>query len=203
MAEVLSQKKKWSLTQEAFDKLLACLDADRERAGEKYEQLRSGLVRFFEWRGCPFSEDRADETINRVARRLGAGEEFRDLYTYFYGVARMLVKEILKQAGKEQAFVENLQPTAPIAEEHDDEQPRVECLKLCLDRLPPESREMILQYYQGEKRTKIENREKLAVASAVSPHVLRNRAYRLRDHLQACVGACLKKQKNHETNSKF
>jgi hypothetical protein len=66
-------RKRWSLTAEAFDKLLVSLDPDRERAGEKYEHLRGGLVCLFEWRGAPFPEDHADEVINRVARKLGEG----------------------------------------------------------------------------------------------------------------------------------
>lgn len=39
-----------ALTANAFTKLLNRLDADRERAGEEYEDLRLTLVRFFEWR---------------------------------------------------------------------------------------------------------------------------------------------------------
>src|ERR671938_30866 len=62
-----------ALTAEAFTKLLARLDPDRERAGEKYEELRRTLVKFFEWRGAPFPEDQADETFNRVARKLDEG----------------------------------------------------------------------------------------------------------------------------------
>jgi hypothetical protein len=55
------------LTANAFAKLLDCLSADRERAGEKYEDLRRTLIRFFEWRGAPFPEEHADETFNRIA----------------------------------------------------------------------------------------------------------------------------------------
>jgi DNA-directed RNA polymerase specialized sigma24 family protein len=194
VADAFPLKKKWSLTQEAFDKLLASLDADRERAGEKYEQIRAGLVKLFQWRGCPFPEDHADETINRVARKLADGEEFRDIYTYIQGVARMVVLEALKASAKEQAISEN-QPNQTLAEEDDDSQLRIECLKLCLEKLPLESREMIMNYYQGEKREKIEGRQKLAGSMSLSPNVLRNRAYRLRDKLQTCVDACMKKQK--------
>ena len=60
---------KAALTQESFAALLLFLDADRERAGEKYEELRRTLIRFFEWRGAPFPEEHADETLNRVARQ--------------------------------------------------------------------------------------------------------------------------------------
>jgi DNA-directed RNA polymerase specialized sigma24 family protein len=190
VAEV-PQKQRWSLTKEAFDTLLACLDTDPERAGEKYEQIRSGLVRFFQWRGCPFSEDNADETINRVARKLSQGEEFRDIYTYVYGVARMLVLEIKKESAKHQATIDSL--SRPQLDSHleDRLQSRAECLKSCLERLPVESREMILSYYQGERRKKIESRRKLAQAFSIPANVLRNRAYRLRERLQACVEDCL------------
>ena len=56
-----------TLTSEAFDQLLDCLDANRERAGERYETLRRTLVRYFEWRKTPFPEEHADETLNRAA----------------------------------------------------------------------------------------------------------------------------------------
>ena len=193
MADVLTSKKKWGLTQEAFDKLLASLDSDRERAGEKYEQVRAGLVRFFQWRGCPSSEDHADETINRVARKLSEGEQVRDLYTYVYGVARMLVLEVMKANARKQAALDNLPDPRPDAGEESDFESRAECLKLCLEKLPPESKEMIMKYYQGEKRAKIESRQKLAEALAVPSNVLRNRAYRLRERLQVCVADCMKK----------
>src|SRR5438093_9786924 len=119
------------LTQEALDKLLVHLDPNRERAGEKYEQIRNGLVRFFEWRGCSFSQDHADETINRVARKLDQGEELRDVYTYVYGVARMLILEIQKQSAKQHAAFTHL-PTHAVTEELGDLEPRAECLKRCL-----------------------------------------------------------------------
>ena len=62
-----------ALTSTAFTRLLACLDPDRERAGEKYEDLRRTLIKFFEWRNAPFPEDHTDETFNRIAKKLGEG----------------------------------------------------------------------------------------------------------------------------------
>src|SRR5262245_10915582 len=137
------------LTQEALDKLLACLDPNRERAGEKYEQIRGGLVKFFEWRSCSFSQDHADETINRVARKLDKGEELRDVYTYVYGVARMLILEIQKESVKQRAAFAQL-PTHSVAEELLDTETRAECLKHCLASLSPSSRDLIMRYYQGD-----------------------------------------------------
>ena len=63
-------KKKWELTQAAFEKLLAWLDTDRDRAGSKYETIRLRLIKIFTCRGCLEVEELADETINRVVSRV-------------------------------------------------------------------------------------------------------------------------------------
>src|SRR5436305_4940480 len=85
-----------ALTAEAFTKLLARLDAERERAGEKYEDLRRTLIKFFEWRNAPFPEEHADETLNRVARKLAAGIEIKNIGGYCYEVARLVCLEVWK-----------------------------------------------------------------------------------------------------------
>src|SRR4029453_5040025 len=89
------RKKEWVLTEDAFEKLLAQLDADRERAGEKYERIRHKLIKFFEWRGGASPEEYADRSIDRVARRVYEGAELRvsDPYLYFHGVALKVLKE--------------------------------------------------------------------------------------------------------------
>ncbi len=195
MADALPNNRKWSLTEEAFDRFLHCLDEDRDRAGEKYEDIRGGLVRFFEWRGCPFSEDRADETINRVAKKLGLGEEFRDIYTYVYGVARLVRLEALRESSRERTALEALPHNQIPHEESEDSQTALECLKRCLERLSPENREMIEGYYQGEKSAKIEHRKRLAENLALPLNALRIRACRIREKLQVCVGSCVDRAK--------
>src|ERR1700692_661929 len=84
------------LTSETFTKLLASLDADRERAGEKYEDLRRTLIRFFEWRSAPFPEEHTDEALNRVAKKLDEGVEVRNMGGYSYEVARLVFLEAVK-----------------------------------------------------------------------------------------------------------
>src|SRR4030095_7600750 len=101
VAGLTASRPRWALTQEAFDRLLASLGGDRESAGEHYLETRAKLVRFFEWRGCPFPEDPADETINRVARKLVEGEKILNPDGYCFGVARMLVLEINKESIKQ------------------------------------------------------------------------------------------------------
>ena len=93
MAEV---RQKWTLTQEAFDKLLLALGGDGDgpdRGGQKYLEIRGNLIRFFEWRGCPFPEDHADETINRMARRVAEGEELLFHHVSHAGPCALLIAD--------------------------------------------------------------------------------------------------------------
>jgi DNA-directed RNA polymerase specialized sigma24 family protein len=186
-------RRKWTLTQVAFDQLLAKLDVDRERAGEIYLEIRNNLVRFFEWRGCPLPEDHADETLNRVAKRVAEGEEILNPKGYCLGIARMLVLEINKDRGKEQQALAELANTpALVAAEASESDGRIDCLRDCLETLSANNRELITQYYQGERGEKIENRKRLVEQFGVPVNTLRMRALRLRERLLACVEDCLK-----------
>jgi len=49
-----------SSAQTDFDAMLRLFDADREVAAVKYENVRSRLIAFFEWRGCLSAEDLTD-----------------------------------------------------------------------------------------------------------------------------------------------
>src|SRR5215510_14316765 len=101
-------RRKWVLTQEAFDRLLASLGEDREVAGERYVEIRKNLVRFFEWRGSAFPEDHADETINRIAKRISDGEEIRNPGSYCLGVARLLLLEKSGERARHQQALSEL-----------------------------------------------------------------------------------------------
>ncbi len=184
-------KKDWALTREAFDRLLACLDIDRERAGEKYETVRRKLVKFFEWRGAGFPEEHADETLNLVARKIVEGEEIRDLNHYVSGVARLLLMEIFKRRHQEHAALEHLPAPELPAEESAEINPRVRCFEICMEALAAESRELIVGYYREEKRNKIEHRKELARGLGIPLNALRIRAHRIRAKLEECVHKCV------------
>lgn len=189
---VSASRRKWRLTQEAFDKLLAALGEDRQRAGEMYLEIRSNLARFFEWRGCPFPEDHTDETFNRVAKRIAEGEEILNPMSYCVGVARMLLLEINKDRAKEQQALAEIAISQVASSDTSESQESIECLRECLETLSAENKELIIQYYQGEKGAKIENRKRLVERLGVPVNTLRMRALRLRERLQACVEDCLK-----------
>jgi RNA polymerase sigma factor (sigma-70 family) len=175
------------LTKDSLDGLLTRLDNDRDRAGEKYHALRLGLVRFFEWRGCTVPEDQADETIDRVARKIAQGEEVRDIYSYAAGVARFVFLEFVKERERQQVALLQVLPNPVSEEEVQLEEARVECVRKCLQALPPESSRLLMAYYQSETETTIQARKRLAQEMGISSHTLRMRLQRLRDKLEKCV----------------
>ena len=179
--------KNWTLTQTALDNLLAWLDPDRERAGAKYEEVRTRLIKLFTCRGCPEAEDLADETINRVMSRLADVAEgyVGDPTLFFYGVARKVLQEYNRKK-----FKPAPPPPAPAAPA-DELEREFECLEQCIGALPPEQRDLVLQYYREDKRAKIDNRRQLAERLGIAANALRIRAHRIRTSLHDCVEACL------------
>lgn len=175
---------RWSLTQESFDSLLAWLDSDRERAGRRYEEIRRRLIKIFACRGCHEPEDLADETINRVAKKVAdiSATYEGDPALYFYGVANKVHLESVKKRPASPA------PPAPQAEEFEREH---DCLERCMELLPPRNRELVLQYYHEERGAKIEHRQALADQLGIALNALRIRAHRIRMTLRRCVEACL------------
>ena len=196
MLRSAARKKDWTLTKEAFERLLDSLDANRERAGEKYENVRRKLIEFFEARGSNSPADHADQTINRVARRLDEGEGVKDISAYSYGVARLLLKETLRGRGKEPLTLD-LAPAPLIVTDDDEderrhlEEARLKCFEVCLSNLPAASRVLIIEYYREEKGIKIEQRKRQADALNMSLNALRLRACRIRVDLGDCITSCL------------
>jgi DNA-directed RNA polymerase specialized sigma24 family protein len=183
----------WNLSQSAWDHLLAFLDSDRERAGRAYERARVRLIKLFEWRGSTRPDELADETLNRVARKLEEGERIdaADPYTYFTGVARLVFLEHLRHRRRERLALAKPQPLPLPAAERAERDRRLDCLERAVASLHERSRRIIVGYYQGEKREKIENRKRLAEELAIPLNALRIRAHRIRARLEARVAECL------------
>ena len=185
------------LTSQAFIRLLERLGDDEEQAAKKYEDLRHTLIRTFEWRGAPFPEEHADETFNRLARKLDEGVEIRNITEYSYTVARLVWLESLKGVHKRLAPLDEIEhePVAlDTSGEVAEKEVRLNCLDDCLDSLPAESRELIMEYYVDEKRGRIDRRRDLAARLGLRRDALANRSQRLRDKLEQCVTRCLKKK---------
>ncbi|MEP7364058.1 MAG: hypothetical protein ABI972_12450 [Acidobacteriota bacterium] len=184
-----TRKNQWTLSEEAFDRLLAAFGPSREEAAERYEGLRVRLVRYFIWERCAFPEERADEAFNRVARRLAEGEPVQNVEHYTSGVARLLAKESVAEEIRQHraysgwASMRNGEGTAAPTGEYE-----AACLEACLnDVLSAEERDFLLQYYEGDRQIRIQSRQRMAARLGIGLNALRNRALRLREKLESCL----------------
>jgi DNA-directed RNA polymerase specialized sigma24 family protein len=183
-----------SLTPETFRKLLDRLDSDQERAGERYEELRRALMRFFEWRSAPFPEEHTDEALDRVAHKLNEGVDIKNLGSYCYEVARLVLLESLKgHDSKRRPLTAHDLSHRSTPDTHDADhlhERRLACLDGCLRALPPASRELILDYHRAGSDG-IGRRKMLAERLGLQRDALANRAQRVRNRLELCVSSCL------------
>jgi DNA-directed RNA polymerase specialized sigma24 family protein len=190
-------KKNWVLTADAFAKLLAAFSPDAERAAAEYESTRARLVKMFRWRGVPDAETAADETFNRVARKIDEGEQVRDLAAFVGGVARFVLLENFKGKDRRNVPLEDAPAAAYVVEpEFDDAQTderKLACFNRCLADLPGDARRFVVDYYNAEAdgAARIEHRRRLAERLDLEMNALRNRALRARAKLEDCIKNCL------------
>jgi DNA-directed RNA polymerase specialized sigma24 family protein len=131
----------------------------------------------------------ADETIDRVARRV---VDIRDTYIgdkaiYFLGVMNNVHHEYLKRP--EMSEPSTFNHDLDVKEEAKEN--TYACLEKCLNKLAPNSRQMIERYYAEDKRARIDLRKRIAREFGISISSLRLRALRIREKLQACIDQCL------------
>ncbi len=200
-AQKLDQKKDWSLTAPAFHRILKWLDEGASSDGRKYLEMRQRLVAYFDRKNCSAPDDLADETLNRVARRLDE-ENVTDSETpaakYCYIVARFVFMEYLRGAQKDRLLCDDIrqQPNGNFAgskldNEKETQERLLSCLDHCTGKLDSLNRNMILRYYTGRERVKIENRRALASSLGISVNALSIRACRIRDKIEVCVRKCV------------
>ena len=176
------------LAQEDFDRLLAWLDPDREQAGLIYERIRWRLITILAARNCPISEELADETIDRVARRVAGLEQnyTGDKRLYFFGVANNVHHEYLKRTVPPEA------PADPAVDNSADELVH-QCLEDCLQRFADADRTMILRYYSAEKKAKVDLHRRMAEQLGININTLRLRVMRMKERLEPCIQRCLER----------
>ena len=180
------------LSQTAFDKFLAYLDPDRERAGDEYLKLRHSLTRILEWKGSLTPEEHADQTVDRVCRKLEEGLVIDDLPKYCRTVLNFVYLESLKKPDSRREELDEQRLAQISAPDPPDDDARFGCLDKCLGKLPADHRDLIGRYYRDDQVSKIENRKRLAEELGVTAHNLNVRASRIREKLHGCVTGCLK-----------
>jgi DNA-directed RNA polymerase specialized sigma24 family protein len=148
----------------------------------------------FDGRGCTRSEELADKALNSFIRRLPALlDSYADDHNpiaYLYTVARRLyVEYVEKQPAPLPDDFEQSRPAEAAPDE--SEEHLYECLEECIGRLDPQCREMVLDYYEGEKQAKIDFRKRLALRRGIALNALRIKVHRIRRTLEECLDNCL------------
>ena len=196
MADV-PRKKDWEPTEAAFRRLLNWLDGAVDSFGQRYVEMRRRLVQYFDRKGCSMPDELADNTLNRVARRLEEEGQIVDAAPaqYCYIMAKFVFLEFLREPQSKDLrssaahgspyAVSGLSDTESKIKDNETEK-MLDSLEECLAELPPADRNLILDYYQGAQKEKLENRRRLAAHLGLTANALSIRACRLRDKLETC-----------------
>jgi RNA polymerase sigma factor (sigma-70 family) len=198
-------REKPLLTEIAFNRLLEWLDERVDSQGETYLEMHGRLVAYFDRRNRPAADDLADETLNRIGRTLekdgviGITPPAR----YCYTVARFVLLEDLRREGK-QVYLDDERRSRDAVMRVDaggepDEgleiqEQRIACLERCLQELKPDQRALVIEYYRGESRQRIERRREMAKRLGITMNALAVRLSRIRAALEAAVEACRKER---------
>jgi RNA polymerase sigma factor (sigma-70 family) len=186
------ERKEDSATPADFERLLSLFDPDPTLAVEKYETMRLKLRSFFLWRGGEDPDGLVDETIDRVLGRIREGGVIHSPSSYFYSVARHLVREDSEKRLRLKRAIENDPHTRYLydpleaaleLENREDQEKKISRLKSCLNRLPQSDRDLILKYYTHGETGKISSRKTLADALGIPLNALRIRVFRIRARL--------------------
>jgi DNA-directed RNA polymerase specialized sigma24 family protein len=177
--------KREAPSKEAFEKLLAWLDPDREKAVEKYQRIQFRVTRILSAKGCIDAEDLADQTFNVVALKTDWLIEnyVGDPALYFYAVAN---KIFLEQSRKKKV------PRPPPPPDNSEIERGCGCLEKCLDTvISPQERQWVLRYHQGDGQERIKNRKELAEELGITLNALRIKICHIQARLRPCVKKCL------------
>ena len=186
-------KNSYELGQRQFDDLLSLFSGDRDEAGEKYEQIRRGLVRFFQFKGCSDPESLADETINRVASKANEFDPSKNIkpVTFFYGFASNILLENNRRSRKDVGLDETKIHAAETVAEDSTDDAKNACLQRCLEQLPTDEKELIIKYYAREGRAKIELRQEMCERLNYTATALYTKIFRLKASLKGCIENCM------------
>jgi DNA-directed RNA polymerase specialized sigma24 family protein len=205
LVDDIQDKKYRMLTHVSFHRLLNWLNEgneDTDSGGQKYEEMREKLISYFDHRNCKSPEDLADETLNRVALKLDEKGSITNVTPaqFCFIKARQVLHEYWRRPDLKEIALDDLLVTNPSDQltflatnpnnEQEEQEKRMRCLEHCLQNLKRQDHDLIINYYYGEERVKIDNRQKLANELGISSKALVVRALRIRKRLEECVERC-------------
>ncbi len=175
-----------------LERLLQAFDPDKERAAEKYLQLRYSLESFFEWRDCENTEELTDIVFDRVTKKIFNHEVIENIEAFSITIAKFVVMEHKRKALRNVDLVDILDPES-FTENFESEELKLldlDCLRKCLAKLPETKRKLLVEYFDAEEATMIPKRKILAEQLNLTINSLRIRVSRLKSKLERCTKDC-------------
>ena len=170
-----------------FEELLLRLEPQAASAAERYCRLRGKLIRFFQWKRCRDAESLADEAIGRLLTKIYEGEQIDKPGGYLYGIAQNVLREDMRRTARLVQIEDEGEMAHGDSRIVADDDPFVECAKLCSARLPEDKRRLLEQYYSDEG-----SRAELARGMGLSLAALRTKIHRLKAELKQCYQDCIR-----------
>lgn len=204
------QGNEQSMKQDAMTHLLLWLSPDKEQAGQLYERLRRKLIELFARKGVPnlTLPELADETLDRVGRKLAEGEVIRnpEPMAYVHGVAVHVLSEFWRKQTRKTKHEINIDDLSPrdlarvqSTQRPQNQQEEKEIWQQCIDEflksLPPEDEALLRKCYQDDQRQQSANRRQAAKRMGLAENSLRVYLHRIRQTLQRKVRACVERSK--------
>lgn len=179
-----------------FHRLLACLDANSERASARYTELRERLVRYSRSRGEDLrAEELADKALDELAKKPDL-PDIRHPEQFAIGILRMLLMAHKRKSQPlsedPEIVVNDPSPEHSIVDRLDQER-KEHCFVTCMKHLSPGERRLIFEYYPNESRDVEGRRRQLAIIIGIEPGTLATRMNRLRNKLEKCCMSCYRR----------
>lgn len=190
--QVLSGSTDEASAETDFDKFLAYLSPDRDEAARLYNDHLNALTRYFISHQAYDPHGCAVRVMEILQKQIGAGRQIEDFNKYRFGVARFVLRKDWTNRSKVADLQERPddKTSSPLAAL--EQAAREKCMATCLQALPSDKREKVVDYYSGNKQDK-ERREALAKRSGVTPNALSTDIHRITGKLRKCLEDCLKK----------
>lgn len=183
--------KRFEITPADFDRLLKWFDDDRAVAAEKYRKIHRRMVQIFRARGAFPAEDLADQTLDRIIKKLPEiiNDYEGDPALYIFSMARNVYFEFVRKP-KPMPLPELF--VMPKMEANENVYQT--CLKNCLEKISPEEKQLFIDYFLYDNEKKLARHEEMARRLGINRNYLRTRIYRIRMALEKCVKECVGKK---------
>lgn len=170
--------------QTAFAKLFQLLEPDAQSIEEGFRQCRFKLLKYFAWRHCEDPDNLADETMSRLLKNVGTGQEILadKPYSYVYAIARNVFREYLRAKEKGEVIIDIDEVQEIAGSDATDD-----CQKQCFEQLPGEKRELLARYYLDD-----DQRNAIAEQQGLTLNALRLKVHHIKHGLKRCWEDCRK-----------